>query len=428
MVVMGAGPRGSLGGADLAGRASTWSCSGPQPPRRPRRADVAGRRLLRQLGGEVVGPFQKAYCGRGRARAMLVPSFPQLPGEDTSVLTNGHVVGDDFAWISDADARATTRPTRPSGKLAATVDPDDPGRTRTPPPRLRPVGRAAARGVGGDTERGAGPRPVDAGRCRPSRSSARRCSRTCARRRPRAATASTTTRCGSAFAWPRDRPPWRCGWPPSSATASATARRSRACACRRRGSRVTAATGERFECSAVVCAIRWARCAGWPSTDVSRAARVARPPAPRARGEGLLRLRQLLVGGAGPERHDVLREGHDGRHLASARGHPLGARPARAPGGPSSRPRRSCSSRTCSRRWWRRWASAPAIRRRSSSGAGASTPGRGLHHQLAARGRDGRRTAARHARPPFHVAARTSGCAATWRARCEPDGAPHALC
>jgi hypothetical protein len=32
-----------------------------------------------------------------------VPSFPQLPGEDTWVLADGRHVGGDFAWMSDAD-------------------------------------------------------------------------------------------------------------------------------------------------------------------------------------------------------------------------------------------------------------------------------------------------------------------------------------
>src|SRR5215208_6931071 len=97
-----------------------------RPGGRVEQTTLADGRLV-QLGGEVVGPFQKAYYGLVEELGLtLVPSFPQLPGEDTSVMTDGRYVGDDFAWMSDADRAGYDAASDAFGKLAATVDPDDP--------------------------------------------------------------------------------------------------------------------------------------------------------------------------------------------------------------------------------------------------------------------------------------------------------------
>jgi len=87
---------------------------------------LADGRLV-QLGGEVVGPFHEAYHGLVDELGLtLEPSFPQLPGEDTSVMTDGRHIGDDFPWMSDADRASYEAAGEAFGRLAATVDPDDP--------------------------------------------------------------------------------------------------------------------------------------------------------------------------------------------------------------------------------------------------------------------------------------------------------------
>jgi monoamine oxidase len=80
-----------------------------------------------QLGGEVVGPFHEAYTGlAGELGLTLVPAFPSMPGVDTAVLTTGRVDGDGFPWLSDADRASYDKAEAAFRGLAATVDPDDP--------------------------------------------------------------------------------------------------------------------------------------------------------------------------------------------------------------------------------------------------------------------------------------------------------------
>ena len=56
---------------------------------------TARRRAIVQLGGEVIGPFHRAYVQLVEELGLtIVPSFPQLPGEDTWVLADGRFVGD----------------------------------------------------------------------------------------------------------------------------------------------------------------------------------------------------------------------------------------------------------------------------------------------------------------------------------------------
>ena len=100
----------------------------------------------------------------------------------------------------------------------------------------------------------------------------------------------------------------------------------------RRSSAVTA-NGERFKADAIVCAVpvgplRNIRIDGVSAERLA----VARPPAPRARGQGRVRLSRLVLGGQRPERRRLLRDRDHGRHLGSARGDRLGAGAARAPG------------------------------------------------------------------------------------------------
>jgi monoamine oxidase len=80
-----------------------------------------------QLGGEVVGPFHEAYVGLVEELGLtIVPSFPQLPGENTWVLADGRFVGDGFPWMSDADRASFAALSDEFGALARSVDPDDP--------------------------------------------------------------------------------------------------------------------------------------------------------------------------------------------------------------------------------------------------------------------------------------------------------------
>lgn len=80
-----------------------------------------------QLGGAVIGPFHESYLGLAEEFGLtIVPSFPQLPGEDTWVLADGRHVGDGFPWMSDADRASFAALSDEFGALARTVDPDDP--------------------------------------------------------------------------------------------------------------------------------------------------------------------------------------------------------------------------------------------------------------------------------------------------------------
>src|SRR4029453_2857566 len=80
-----------------------------------------------QLGGEVIGPFHESYLDLAEELGLtIVPSFPQLPGEDTWVLADGRYVGDAFPWMTDADRASFAALSDEFGKLAKTVDPADP--------------------------------------------------------------------------------------------------------------------------------------------------------------------------------------------------------------------------------------------------------------------------------------------------------------
>ena len=59
-----------------------------RPGGRVEQTTLADGRLV-QLGGEVVGPHQRAYYGLVEELGLtLVPAFPDLPGEETWVLAD----------------------------------------------------------------------------------------------------------------------------------------------------------------------------------------------------------------------------------------------------------------------------------------------------------------------------------------------------
>jgi monoamine oxidase len=128
VVVLGAGLAGLSAARDLVnGGADVIVLEARnRPGGRVEQARLADDRLV-QLGGEVVAPFHTAYTGLVAELGLtLVPSFPDLPGEDTWVLASGREVGSSFPWMSDADRASYAGLDREFATLAAGVDPDDP--------------------------------------------------------------------------------------------------------------------------------------------------------------------------------------------------------------------------------------------------------------------------------------------------------------
>jgi monoamine oxidase len=127
VVVVGAGLAGLSAARDLmnAGTDVLVLEARNRPGGRVEQTTLADGRIV-QLGGEVIGPFHEAYVGLVEELGLtIVPSFPQLPGEDTWVLADGRYVGD-FTWMDDADRASFAALSDEFGALAKTVDPDDP--------------------------------------------------------------------------------------------------------------------------------------------------------------------------------------------------------------------------------------------------------------------------------------------------------------
>lgn len=128
VVVLGAGLAGlsaardlARGGADVVVLEARNRAGG-----RVEQTSLADGRLV-QLGGEVVGPFHTAYTGLVAELGLtLVPSFPDLPGEETWVLADRTVIGDGIPWLSDADRASYEHVEEEFAALAHTVNPDDP--------------------------------------------------------------------------------------------------------------------------------------------------------------------------------------------------------------------------------------------------------------------------------------------------------------
>ena len=128
VVVLGAGLAGLsaardlvAGGADVIVLEARGRAGG-----RVEQTSLADGRLV-QLGGEVIGPFHTAYTGLVAELGLtLVPSFPDLPGDDTWLLADGRHIGPDIPWFSDADRKAYEVVETAFAALSATVDPDNP--------------------------------------------------------------------------------------------------------------------------------------------------------------------------------------------------------------------------------------------------------------------------------------------------------------
>jgi monoamine oxidase len=128
VVVVGAGLAGLSAARDLMNGGSDVLVleARNRPGGRVEQTTLPDGRIV-QLGGEVIGPFHEAYVGLAEELGLtIVPSFPQLPGEDTWVLADGRYVGDDFPWMDDADRASFATLSDEFGALARTVDPDDP--------------------------------------------------------------------------------------------------------------------------------------------------------------------------------------------------------------------------------------------------------------------------------------------------------------
>ena len=128
VIVVGGGLAGLNAGRDLvAGGADVVVLEARgRPGGRVEQTRMADGRIV-QLGGEVVGRFHAAYIGLAAELDLtLVPAFPDLPGQETWVMADGHHVGDDPPWFDDADRSAYARVETAFAALARTVDPDDP--------------------------------------------------------------------------------------------------------------------------------------------------------------------------------------------------------------------------------------------------------------------------------------------------------------
>ena len=128
VVVVGAGLAGLAAARELvrAGTEVVVLEARDRPGGRVAQTQLPDGRLA-QLGGEVVGPWMEAYVELVADLGLtLEPAFPSLPGEDTWVLSSGRLIGNEFPWLSDADRATYDAAEQAFGKLAATVDPDDP--------------------------------------------------------------------------------------------------------------------------------------------------------------------------------------------------------------------------------------------------------------------------------------------------------------
>jgi monoamine oxidase len=129
VIVVGAGLAGLAAARDLvAGGADVVVLEArPRAGGRVEQTTLSDGRPV-QLGGEVIGLAHTAYRALVEELGLTIePGFPGLPGADTHLLADGtrHVV-DGFGWLGDEDRRTYARVEEVFGALARTVDPDDP--------------------------------------------------------------------------------------------------------------------------------------------------------------------------------------------------------------------------------------------------------------------------------------------------------------
>lgn len=128
VIVVGAGLAGLSAARDLVtGGADVVVCEArARAGGRVEQTTTADGRLV-QLGGEVIGAFHTAYRGLVAELGLTIgPSFTDIPGEATWLLTDGAHLGHDMPWLADSDRLVYERLEREFASLTATVDPDDP--------------------------------------------------------------------------------------------------------------------------------------------------------------------------------------------------------------------------------------------------------------------------------------------------------------
>ncbi len=375
VAVLGAGLAGLSAARDLAAAGTDVVVleARDRPGGRVEQTELPDGRLV-QLGGEVVGPGHTAYRGLVDELGLtLVDAFPSLPGEDTWVLSSGRVLGE---WLEAAELEAHDRAEAEFRALAATVDPDDPWSH----PEAERLDRLSV----GDWLRAVGAPPAvvrqrDVAMLSLAAESVERTSLLSDLRKEAAVGAHgfysyevwECLRVAEGSATVALRMAAELGHRIRYGTPVTGVRVSPA------GCHVVTATGERFECDAVVCALPVAplRRIAIEGVSAERLA-LAGSPAQRAGGQGELRLRPVVVGGAGPERVDVLRDRDAGRHVAAAGGDPVGAGAARAARGVPHHVARADRAGPARGDGRRAGGACARSRRRCSCGAGASIRGR----------------------------------------------------
>lgn len=80
-----------------------------------------------QLGGEVIGDSHTSYRQLVAELGLtIVPSFTDIPGESTWLISEGRVLGDDMTWMPAADRALYDELEQRFAALAASVDPENP--------------------------------------------------------------------------------------------------------------------------------------------------------------------------------------------------------------------------------------------------------------------------------------------------------------
>ena len=128
VIVVGAGLAGMSAARDLvaAGADVLVLEARARAGGRVEQTTTADGRLV-QLGGEVVGASHTSYRALIEELGLtLGPSFTDIPGESTWLMSDGRFLGDEMPWMSARDRALYETIERRFSALAGSVDPDDP--------------------------------------------------------------------------------------------------------------------------------------------------------------------------------------------------------------------------------------------------------------------------------------------------------------